>query len=44
MRGMRRFTFVPSLNVSTTSETGIALSDTLYFGFAIRQQYTEIHA
>jgi large subunit ribosomal protein L28 len=41
MRGILRLTLVPSLNVSTSSVTGMALSDTLYFGFAIPQKYNK---
>jgi hypothetical protein len=40
MRGIRRFTFVPSLSAPTTSATG-AFSTAVYFGFAIRSlEYT----
>src|SRR5690349_11382515 len=35
MRGMRRFTLVPSASVATNSATGMGLSDAAYFGFAI---------
>src|ERR1039457_1149194 len=35
MRGVRRFTLVPSLRVATSSETGTGLSETAYFAFAI---------
>ena len=35
MRGVRSFTLVPSLSVSTNSETGTGLSEAAYFGFAI---------
>lgn len=40
MRGMRRFTLVPSLSVATSSDTGTGLSETAYFGFAICPLYT----
>jgi hypothetical protein len=35
MRGVRSFTLVPSLSVSTSSDTGTGLSEAAYFGFAI---------
>src|SRR5947207_11110596 len=35
MRGMRRLTLVPSVRVSTSSDTGTGLSLAAYFGFAI---------
>src|SRR5262249_50988146 len=37
MRGMRRFTLVPSLSVATSSATGIGLSEAAYFGLAIAE-------
>src|SRR5690349_10856268 len=37
MRGMRRFTLVPSLRVATSSATGTGLSEAAYFGFAIEK-------
>src|ERR1039457_5387525 len=35
MRGVRSFTLVPSLSVSTNSDTGTGLSGAAYFGVAI---------
>src|SRR5437763_379253 len=43
MRGTRRLTLVPSLRVSTSSDTGTGLSLAAYFGFAIFEGATVEH-